>query len=117
MRGAAILIGPPPSPDARRRRPYRTAARVQSQPVHLVLLIDLQLPNQCIFGWYHGCRYWSLGVGAKKVGIECIDGTKEVDINELEVYMNEKPIRWVDPTGEGAQFDILSWWKNNQLLL
>ncbi|KAF0932798.1 hypothetical protein E2562_012133 [Oryza meyeriana var. granulata] len=28
------------------------------------------------------------------------DGPKEVDINELEVYMKEKPIRWVDPTGE-----------------
>ncbi|KAF0911404.1 hypothetical protein E2562_008285 [Oryza meyeriana var. granulata] len=42
------------------------------------------------------------------------DGTKEVDINELEVYMKEKPICWVDPTGEGAQFDILSWWKSNQ---
>ncbi|KAF0918850.1 hypothetical protein E2562_026685, partial [Oryza meyeriana var. granulata] len=40
--------------------------------------------------------------------------TKEVDINELEVYMKEKPIRWVDPTGEGAQFDILSGWKTNQ---
>ncbi|KAF0922519.1 hypothetical protein E2562_037536 [Oryza meyeriana var. granulata] len=41
------------------------------------------------------------------------DGTKEVDIKELEVYMKEKPIRWVDPTGEGAQFGILSWWKSN----
>lgn len=42
-------------------------------------------------------------------------GTKEVDINELEVYMRENPIRWVDPTGQGAKFDILSWWKSNQV--
>jgi hypothetical protein len=29
------------------------------------------------------------------------------EINELDVYMKDKPIRWVDPTG-GLQFDILS---------
>lgn len=40
---------------------------------------------------------------------------KEDDINELDVYMKEKPIRWVDPTGEGVEFDILAWWKSNQM--
>ncbi|KAF0890488.1 hypothetical protein E2562_002846 [Oryza meyeriana var. granulata] len=47
--------------------------------------------------------------GDRTLVVVGFDGTKEVDINELEVYMKEKPIRWVDPTGEGAQFDILSW--------
>ena len=28
--------------------------------------------------------------------------------------MAEKPFRWVDPSGSGAAFDILSWWKTNQ---
>lgn len=37
------------------------------------------------------------------------------EINELDVYMKDKPIRWVDPTGKGLQFDILSWWKANQV--
>jgi hypothetical protein len=34
--------------------------------------------------------------------------------NELDKYMAEKPCRWVDPNGSGAEFDILSWWKTNQ---
>uniref|UniRef100_A0A0D9XA16 HAT C-terminal dimerisation domain-containing protein n=1 Tax=Leersia perrieri TaxID=77586 RepID=A0A0D9XA16_9ORYZ len=38
------------------------------------------------------------------------------DKNELEVYMSEKPIRWVDPTGKGERFDVLSWWKGNQMV-
>lgn len=37
------------------------------------------------------------------------------EINELDVYMKDKPIRWVDPTGKSLQFDILSWWKANQV--
>ena len=40
--------------------------------------------------------------------------TAHGSINELEVYMQEKPIRWVDPKGKGAQFDILSWWNTHQ---
>jgi hypothetical protein len=34
--------------------------------------------------------------------------------NELDKYMAEKPCRWVDTSGSGAEFDILSWWKTNQ---
>jgi hypothetical protein len=33
----------------------------------------------------------------------------------LDVYIKEKPFWWVDPSGKGAQFDILSWWKVNQV--
>ena len=33
----------------------------------------------------------------------------------MDVYIKEKPFRWVDPSGNGAQFDILSWWKVNQM--
>lgn len=36
------------------------------------------------------------------------------DMNELELYLKEKPIRWVDPTGKGAEFNILSWWNTHQ---
>lgn len=28
--------------------------------------------------------------------------------------MKQKPFRWVDPSGLGAEFDVLSWWKVNQ---
>ena len=37
------------------------------------------------------------------------------EISELDVYIKEKPFRWVDPSGNGAQFDILSWRKVNQM--
>jgi len=30
------------------------------------------------------------------------------EVSELDVYMAEKPFRWVDPSGSGATFDILS---------
>lgn len=36
------------------------------------------------------------------------------DMNELELYLKEKPIRWVDPTSKGAKFNILSWWNTHQ---
>lgn len=42
-------------------------------------------------------------------------GTRYGEVNELEVFFNEKPLRWVDPTGKGVEFDILSWWKANQV--
>ena len=28
--------------------------------------------------------------------------------------LKKKPIWWVDPTGKGAEFNILSWWKTHQ---
>jgi hypothetical protein len=37
------------------------------------------------------------------------------EVSELDVYIKEKPFRWVDPSGKGIQFDILSWWKANQV--
>jgi hypothetical protein len=41
--------------------------------------------------------------------------TSRGEVSELDVYMKQKPIRWVDPSGKGLQFDILSWWKANQV--
>ena len=41
--------------------------------------------------------------------------TNRGEVSELDVYMKQKPIRWVDPSGKGLQFDILSWWKANQV--
>ena len=37
------------------------------------------------------------------------------EVNDLDIYIKEKPFRWVDPSGSGAEFDILSWWKTNQV--
>jgi len=42
------------------------------------------------------------------------DEVNRSEVSELDVYMAEKPFRWVDPSGSGAAFDILSWWKTNQ---
>ncbi|KAJ1253533.1 hypothetical protein BS78_K242300 [Paspalum vaginatum] len=43
------------------------------------------------------------------------DAANRDEISELDVYMKEKIFRWVDPCGKGAQFDVLSWWKSNQV--
>ncbi|WVZ76718.1 hypothetical protein U9M48_024670 [Paspalum notatum var. saurae] len=43
------------------------------------------------------------------------DGANHDELSELDVYMKEKNFRWVDPSGKGAQFDVLSWWKSNQV--
>ena len=42
------------------------------------------------------------------------DEVNRSEVSELDVCMAEKPFRWVDPSGSGAAFDILSWWKTNQ---
>lgn len=42
--------------------------------------------------------------------------TRRAEVSELDVYIKEKPFRWVDPSGKGAQFDVLSWWKTNQVI-
>ncbi|WVZ51693.1 hypothetical protein U9M48_002808 [Paspalum notatum var. saurae] len=43
------------------------------------------------------------------------DAANRDELSELDVYMKQKIFRWVDPSGKGAQFDVLSWWKSNQV--
>jgi hypothetical protein len=44
------------------------------------------------------------------------DGARNrVEVDELEKYLSVPPIEWIDPTRQGANFDILAWWKLNQV--
>jgi hypothetical protein len=37
------------------------------------------------------------------------------EVDELQKYLSVPPVEWIDPTGQNANFDILAWWKLNQV--
>lgn len=43
------------------------------------------------------------------------DATNAIEECELDIYLKEKLVQWVDPSGKGAEFNILTRWKTKQV--